>query len=57
MRIKVREPVRILYPKPRVSPKNIIPNNPKIIDGIPESVSVANSIAETSFPGFAYSFK
>ena len=28
-----------------------------IIDGIPERVSVANSIAETIFPGFAYSLR
>ena len=40
-----------------VCPKNIIPNKPKIMDGIPASVSVANSIRLTNFPGFAYSFK
>ena len=28
-----------------------------MIDGIPASVSVANSIVDTSLPGFAYSFR
>ena len=55
--VRVNEPVRIEYFKCRVCPKNIIPNKPKIMDGIPASVSVANSIRLTNFPGFAYSFK
>ena len=54
---RVNDPVNILYPIPSVCPKNIIPKRPNIIDGIPESVSVANSIPDTNFPGFAYSFK
>ena len=33
------------------------PNNPNIIEGIPESVSVVNSITVTSFPFLAYSFR
>ena len=57
MSVSVSEPVRILWPKPIVCPKNIIPKRPKMIDGIPASVSVANSIVDTSLPGFAYSFK
>ena len=50
---RVSDPVNILYPIPSVCPKNIIPKRPNIIDGIPESVSVANSIPDTNFPGFA----
>ena len=34
-----------------------VTNNPKIIEGIPDNVSVAYSIKVTSFPGLAYSFR
>ena len=57
MSISVREPVSSEYPSPSVCPKNIIPNSPNIIDGIPDSISVANSIIVTSLPGFAYSLR
>ena len=45
---------RIIIPE---LPKNIIPNRPKIMDGIPLKVSVAYSIAVTTLPGLAYSLR
>ena len=55
--VRVRAPVRMEYPSPRTFPKNTIPNKPNIIDGMPDRVSVVNSISRTTFPGFAYSFR
>ena len=55
--VRVRAPVRIEYPSPKAFPKNTIPNKPNIMDGIPDRVSVVNSISRTTFPGFAYSFR
>ena len=34
-----------------------MPKSPKITEGIPASVSVANSIDSTNIPGCAYSFR
>ena len=47
----------IEYFKFKTTTKNIPPNNPYIIDGIPAKLSVANLIAFTTFPFLAYSCK
>ena len=49
MMIRVSDPVSIEYPSPSFSPKNIIPNNPNIIDGIPHT-----SGAATLYPPFVF---
>ena len=55
--VRVRAPVSMEYPRPRAFPKNTIPNRPNMMEGIPDNVSVVNSIMRTTFPGFAYSFR
>ena len=51
----VREPDNKDQSRERKETKNIKPNSPYTIEGIPASVSVVKRIIETSFPGFAYS--
>ena len=53
----VRAPDNIEYFNFKATTKNIPPNNPYIIDGIPAKLSVANLIHSTIFPFLAYSCK
>ncbi len=52
----VREPARMLSPKPRRLTKNAIPKSPKTIDGMPERLLVIILMKLTSAPLGAYSF-
>ena len=53
----VSAPAIRLVPSEQNWTKNSIPTRPYIIDGMPERVSVANSIIFTSFLFFAYSLR
>ena len=50
-------PAMRLTPRPKSSQNTITPTSAKIMLGMPESVSVANSMAETSRMFVAYSVR
>ena len=54
---KVRDPARRHVPREQNWQKTSMPTRPYMIDGIPESVSAANSIIATSFLLVAYSLR
>ena len=55
--VRVSTPFNRENPSPATCPKNTIPNNPKITEGIPASVSMANVSSRTAHPGCAYSLR
>ena len=54
---RAKAPAMRLVPRPRVWQKTIMPTRAKMMLGIPESVSVANSMTLTSFLFVAYSVR
>ncbi len=53
----VNAPLAREYPSPRTLPKNTIPKSPKITEGIPARISMANQIMRTPLVCPAYSFR
>ncbi len=57
IRANVAAPLSREYPIPSTSTKSTMPKSPKITEGIPARVSVANSTDRTNMPVSAYSFR
>ncbi|CSI82246.1 Uncharacterised protein [Vibrio cholerae] len=56
--LRVNAPERIEKPKPKIATKKVIPNRPKMIEGIPASDSVQKRMILTKrLPTLAYSVK